>query len=90
MDGRKEEFGKDSEMLGDSRKGQVDGLRSLGVLKDGLRMAGPKRNVGTRNIGGSGTARDGCKGRNWGLSRGCIFTGCVRSRIVRYRVASGI
>lgn len=68
MEGRKEEFGKDSEMSGDIRKGQVGGPPRLGVLKDRLRMARPKRNVGTRNLGGSGTARDGCKGRYWGAA----------------------
>lgn len=64
-------------MLEDIRKGQVGGPRSLGVLKDRLRMAGPKRNVGTRNLGGSG--RDVVKVGPGGLSRGYIFTGCVRS-----------
>lgn len=35
------------------------------VLKDRLRMAGEKK-CGASNLGGSGTTKDGCKGRNWG------------------------
>lgn len=64
-------------MLEDIRKGQVGGPRSLGVLKDRLRMAGPKRNVGTRNLGGSGTTRDVVKVGPGGLSRGYIYLQAV-------------
>lgn len=53
----------------------MGGLRSLGVLKDRLRMAGPKRNVGTRNLGGSGTARDVVKVGPGGLVENMYLQG---------------